>query len=105
MNFKTIFFDLDDTLYPHESGLWIAIKDRIQLFMHDELGLDWEEIPAIRDHYFETYGTTLRGIQANHDVDEQSYHNYVHQVDLEARKCSLDKIQNWNSYNLTRTSD
>ena len=82
MTFKTIFFDLDDTLYPHDSGLWVAIKDRIQLFMHEELGMSWEEIPAIRDHYFETYGTTLRGIQANHDVDELAYHHYVHQVNL-----------------------
>ncbi len=82
MKFTTIFFDLDDTLYPHESGLWVAIKDRIQLFMHEVLGIDWDEIPAMRDHYFEAYGTTLRGIQAHYDVDEQSYHNYVHQVDL-----------------------
>ncbi len=82
MTFKTIFFDLDDTLYPHDSGLWVAIKDRIQLFMHDELGMDWDKISATRDHYFETYGTTLRGLQANYDVDELVYHNYVHQIDL-----------------------
>lgn len=82
MTFKTIFFDLDDTLYSHKSGLWIAIKDRIQLFMHEELGMDWDEIPATRDKYFEQYGTTLRGIQANHNVDELVYHNYVHQINL-----------------------
>jgi putative hydrolase of the HAD superfamily len=82
MNFKTIFFDLDDTLYSHESGLWLAIKDRIQLFMHEILGMDWDKIPATRDYYFETYGTTLRGIQAHHNVDEQVYHDYVHQINL-----------------------
>ena len=82
MKFNTIFFDLDDTLYSHESGLWIAIKDRIQLFMHEELGMDWDEIPATRDYYFENYGTTLRGIQAHHDVDEHTYHDYVHQINL-----------------------
>lgn len=82
MTFKTIFFDLDDTLYSHNSGLWIAIKDRIQLFMHEELGMDWDEIPATRDKYFEQHGTTLRGIQANHNVDELVYHNYVHQINL-----------------------
>lgn len=82
MKFKTIFFDLDDTLYSHESGLWIAIKDRIQLFMHEVLGMDWDEIPATRDRYFEAYGTTLRGIQANHDVDELVYHDYVHHINL-----------------------
>ena len=82
MTFKTIFFDLDDTLYAHDSGLWLAIKDRIQLFMHEELGMSWDEIPATRDKYFEQYGTTLRGIQANYNVDERLYHNYVHQINL-----------------------
>lgn len=83
MTFKTIFFDLDDTLYSHDSGLWLAIKDRIQLFMHEELGMGWDEIPATRDRYFEQYGTTLRGIQANYDVDERIYHAYVHQIPLD----------------------
>ena len=82
MTFKTIFFDLDNTLYSHNSGLWVAIKNRIQLFMHEELGMDWDEIPATRDRYFEQHGTTLRGIQANHNVDELVYHNYVHQIPL-----------------------
>jgi putative hydrolase of the HAD superfamily len=82
MKFETIFFDLDDTLYPHESGLWQAIKGRINLFMHDELGMSWEEIPAMREKYFLECGTTLRGIQAHFDVDADAYHAYVHQLPL-----------------------
>ncbi|MBT3323198.1 MAG: pyrimidine 5'-nucleotidase [Anaerolineae bacterium] len=83
MTYTTIFFDLDDTLYPHESGLWQGIKDRISLYMHEELGFSWDEIPARREEYFLTYGTTLRGIQANYDVNEDAYHAYVHQLPLE----------------------
>ncbi len=83
MNFTTIFFDLDDTLYPHESGLWEAIKGRINLFMHEQLGMSWDEIPANREKFFLNHGTTLRGIQANFDVDEEAYHAYVHQLPLE----------------------
>ena len=30
MRFSTLFFDLDDTLYPSENGLWQAIKERIK---------------------------------------------------------------------------
>jgi len=82
MNFTTIFFDLDDTLYPHESGLWQAIKGRINLFMHEQLGMTWDKIPAYREKYFLDHGTTLRGIQANFDVDEEAYHAYVHQLPL-----------------------
>ena len=83
MNFTTIFFDLDDTLYPHESGLWQGIKNRISLYMHEILGFSWDEIPARREEYFLKYGTTLRGIQANFDVDEDAYHAYVHQLPLD----------------------
>ena len=83
MTYSTIFFDLDDTLYPHESGLWQGIKDRISLYMHDELGFSWDEIPARREEYFLNYGTTLRGIQANFAVNEDAYHAYVHQLPLD----------------------
>ncbi len=83
MTYTTIFFDLDDTLYPHESGLWEAVKNRISLYMHKELGFSWDEIPARREEYFLNYGTTLRGIQANFDVDEDAYHAYVHQLSLD----------------------
>ena len=82
MTYTTIFFDLDDTLYPHDSGLWQAIKDRISLYMHEILGMSWDEIPAHREEYFLKHGTTLRGIQANFDVDEEAYHAYVHQLPL-----------------------
>ena len=84
MTYTTIFFDLDDTLYPHESGLWQGIKDRISLYMHEKLGFSWDEIPAQREEYFLKHGTTLRGIQANFDVDESAYHAYVHQLPLDA---------------------
>ncbi|MCP4141397.1 MAG: pyrimidine 5'-nucleotidase [Chloroflexi bacterium] len=83
MTYTTIFFDLDDTLYPHESGLWQAIRARISLYLHEKLGFDKEEVPAIREDYFQNYGTTLRGIQANFDVDEKDYHAYVHQIPLD----------------------
>ena len=82
MTYTTIFFDLDDTLYPHESGLWQAIRGRISLYLHEQLGFDKEEVPSIRENYFQNYGTTLRGIQANFDVDEKDYHAYVHQIPL-----------------------
>ncbi|MBT3313726.1 MAG: pyrimidine 5'-nucleotidase [Anaerolineae bacterium] len=83
MTYTTIFFDLDDTLYSNESGLWQAIRERISFYLHEQLGFDEEEVPAIREDYFQNYGTTLRGIQANFDVDEKDYHAYVHQLPLD----------------------
>jgi hypothetical protein len=82
MNYSTIFFDLDDTLYPKTSGLWGAIRERMGVFMVERLGLPAEEVPIIRKTYFETYGTTLRGLQIHYHVNSDEYLSYVHDLHL-----------------------
>ena len=82
MPFTTIFFDLDDTLYPASTGLWEAIKQRINLFMKERLGVPWEEIPILREQYFRQYGTTLRGLEANWGICTDDYLTYVHDLPL-----------------------
>lgn len=84
MRFTTFFFDLDETLYPSSSGLWMQIRTRINAYMHERLGFSPEEIEVVREKYFREYGTTLRGLQANHKVDMEEYLAYVHDVPLEA---------------------
>lgn len=83
MRFDTLFFDLDDTLYPASTGLWNAIRDRMGLYMHERLQIPWEDIPRLRIHYLETYGTTLRGLQQFFTVDTEEYLAYVHDLPLE----------------------
>ena len=48
--------------------------------MKHRLGLPEAEIPVLRDRYFRQYGTTLRGLQANHQVDMGDYLAYVHDI-------------------------
>jgi FMN phosphatase YigB (HAD superfamily) len=43
----TIFFDLDDTIYPNSTGLWQAIRMRIGLYMKERLKLSEEDIPGL----------------------------------------------------------
>jgi putative hydrolase of the HAD superfamily len=50
--------------------------------MHERLGMSWEVIPTLRRHYFETYGTTLRGLQLHHQVDADDYLAYVHDLPI-----------------------
>ena len=83
MRFTTLFFDLDDTLYPASTGLWHAIKDRMNMFMRDRLCIPEADIPALREKYFKTYGTTLRGLQQHHQVDTADYLAYVHDLPLQ----------------------
>jgi putative hydrolase of the HAD superfamily len=83
MRFTTLFFDLDDTLYPSSTGLWPAIKDRMTLYMIERLGLPENDVPFLREQYFKMYGTTLRGLEARHQVDKEDYLAYVHDLPLE----------------------
>lgn len=82
MILKSIFFDLDATLYPAENGLWMEIGNRIEVFMSSFLGLSPEEIQNLKQIYYEKYGTTLSGLQRHHNVDPQEYLAFVHDIPL-----------------------
>jgi putative hydrolase of the HAD superfamily len=78
----TVFFDLDDTLYSADSGLWQQIKERIGLYMLDRLHIPVGQVQILRRQYFEQYGTTLRGLQAHYAFEMADYLAYVHDVPL-----------------------
>jgi pyrimidine 5'-nucleotidase len=82
MRFTTIFFDLDDTLYPASSGLWSALKTRMSDYMRERMNIPANDIGRLREKYFREYGTTLRGLQANHKIDVQDFLTYVHDAPL-----------------------
>jgi pyrimidine 5'-nucleotidase len=82
MRFTTIFFDLDDTLYPPDAGLWKAIKERMNSYMRERMDIPENEIPVLREKYFLHYGTTMRGLQANHKIDSDDFLAYVHDLPL-----------------------
>ncbi len=82
MQTTTLFIDLDDTLYPAGNGLWQVIKDRIRQYMHERLNIPAQVVPELSHQYFLQYGTTLRGLQANYQVDTLEYLAYVHDVPL-----------------------
>jgi putative hydrolase of the HAD superfamily len=82
MRFTTIFFDLDDTLYPSNAGLWGAIKNRMNDYMHKRMNIPAEEIPALREKYYLQYGTTLHGLQKHHNITVDDFLAYVHDLPL-----------------------
>jgi putative hydrolase of the HAD superfamily len=83
MSFTTLFFDLDETLYTKGNGLWDAIAARMNEYIQVQLNLPPEEVSKLRLHYYESYGTTLRGLQIHHQVDANDYLAYVHDLPLE----------------------
>jgi putative hydrolase of the HAD superfamily len=80
----TWLFDLDDTLYPAETGLMNLIRDRITEFVMKITGQDWEGARAIQRGWFEEHGAALPGLLAAHDVPVAEFLDYVHDVPLDA---------------------
>lgn len=82
MTFTRLFFDLDDTLYTRNNGLWEAIRARMSTFMIERMGMPEDEVIRLRRDYFERYGTTLRGLQIHHQVNPDDYLAFVHDLPL-----------------------
>ncbi|MFQ6016466.1 MAG: pyrimidine 5'-nucleotidase [Anaerolineae bacterium] len=78
-----VLFDLDDTLYPKESGLFPLVSQRIDQYMVERLGLPPQEAKELRAGYMRRYGTTTRGLQLHHQVKMDDYLHYVHDVPVE----------------------
>jgi putative hydrolase of the HAD superfamily len=83
MKITTLFFDLDDTLYPSQVGLWHAIKERMNIYMREHMDIPAEEISVLREKYFMQYGTTLRGLQAHHNINTADFLAFVHDLPLD----------------------
>jgi putative hydrolase of the HAD superfamily len=74
-------FDLDNTLYPQTADLWPKIDARITLFMMRLFGLDAISLRALQKHYYLRYGTTLRGLMIEHEIEAETYLEFVHDID------------------------
>lgn len=82
MGYTTLLFDLDDTLYPPQNGVWAAIRERMNLYMLEKLRLPADQIASLRRFYYETYGTTLRGLQTHFQVDADDFLAFVHDLPI-----------------------
>lgn len=78
-----LLIDLDDTVYPTEKGIWGQISVRMDRYLIDVIGVPFEETHALRRRLFHTYGTTLRGLQIENNIDMQHYLDYVHDISLD----------------------
>ena len=77
-------FDLDNTLYSSDSGVFVQIERRMTLFVQNLLGLDFEEARHVQKTYYRDHGTTLNGLMRIHGIDPEDYLAFVHDIDLSA---------------------
>lgn len=88
-------FDLDDTLYPPETGVLKAIGRRIEQYLIERMQLAPAEAARLRAEYRDRYGTTLGGLLVHHRIDPEDYLAYVHDVpieDLIRPSAELDRV-------------
>ncbi len=76
-------FDLDNTLYPQESGVMRAIGNRINQYMVERLGYSPETVHDSRDQYLQAFGTTLSALRHRYGIDALEFLDYVHDIPLE----------------------
>jgi putative hydrolase of the HAD superfamily len=79
----TWLFDLDNTLYPLESGLAARMSPLITDYVEALTGLPREEALALQKRYLAEHGLTLKGLMANHGVDPDHFHAVFHEVPLD----------------------
>lgn len=80
----TWLFDLDNTLYPAESGFMAAIVDRMTDYVERVTGLPREAAFKLQKTYLAEHGLTLKGMMLNHGVDPAEFHAIFHDLSLEA---------------------
>ena len=74
-------FDLDNTLYSAESGIFQQIHELMGKYISEKLKLDINKAKEIQNKYFRKHGTTLKGLMDNHNVDPDDFLNEVHKLD------------------------
>jgi putative hydrolase of the HAD superfamily len=75
-------FDLDNTLYPQDVALFGQIEVLMTDYVAEALKVDRVEANRLRDHYWKSYGTTLAGLMAEHDIDPDPFLVAVHDIDF-----------------------
>ena len=76
-------FDLDNTLYKAECGLFDKVHILMGRFIEEKLNLNSGEAQALRSKYYHQYGTTLRGLMIEHKINPDEYLDYVHQINYD----------------------
>ena len=82
ISFNHWFFDLDNTLYCANSGIFDQIHKRMGEFISNNLKISLKDAKVLQKRYFIKNGTTLHGLMINHNIDPKKFLNYVHDIDF-----------------------
>ena len=78
---NTWIFDLDNTLYSADSGIFQQVHILMGDFVSQHLNIELQEAKILQKKYYKQHGTTLRGMMDNHGVDPDHFLTEVHKLD------------------------
>ena len=80
-SFQNWIFDLDNTIYDINLGLFKKISNRITDFIMSKYSLDIDQAKKIQKEYYLKYGLTLRGLIVEKKLKPEEFLDYVHDVE------------------------
>ena len=95
-SFQNWIFDLDNTMYDIDLGLFKKISNRITDFIMSKYSLDIDQAKKIQKEYYLKYGLTLRGLIVEKKLEPEEFLDYVHDVEhpeLEKNDQLISKIR------------
>jgi len=75
-------FDLDNTIYPAASNLFVRVAVRITEFVAMHFKVPEDEAKIIQKALFQRYGTTMRGLMVEEGLAPADYLHFVHDIDV-----------------------
>ena len=87
---ETWVFDLDNTLYPASCGLFNQVSQRMTAYIAEYFAISHDDARERQRSLFMKYGTTLRGLMTEHDLNPEPFLDHIHRVDFELVQPNLD---------------
>lgn len=79
-SFENWIFDLDNTIYDINAGVFEKISSRITDFIITALSVTREEANIVRSNMYKKYGLTLTGLMREYGIAPDEYLDYIHDV-------------------------
>ena len=75
-------FDLDNTIYDFNLGLFTKVSSRMTEYIKDFFDLNEVDALTLQRNMYKKYGLTLRGLMIEKKIDPEPFLEFVHDVDF-----------------------
>ena len=75
-------FDLDNTIYDFNLGLFRRVSSRMTVYIKDLFDLNEIDALTLQRNMYKKYGLTLRGLMIEKKIDPEPFLEFVHDVDF-----------------------